>query len=286
MRVFIAVMADLFQFVCGPFTQTSEQFTVVKSGARPVTPSATASRPALLKARPSAAAIAATPKLPLLTEFSGSVLGSAYVITTTAEVLERPLWAFDSVCARLGYGMMVTILGYQGRFARIRYETGSAWVLKDQLSAQASDALPQFNSGTSYLAADSETKKLRRLINDDFFTAELYLPLLGVEYVTYRLQKIGLTIKWSAKRPRPAGSWQQLLKGQPGVTIKIAPKTGSIMEYQTEIGVGVIGYVEAVTPNETVTLASVGRDIEGQYLVETLTKEVWQALRPVWLQIQ
>lgn len=58
------------------------------------------------------------------------------------------------------------------------------------------------------------------------------------------------------------------------------------MEYQTEIGVGVIGYVEAVTPNETVTLASVGKDSEGQYLVETLTKEVWQALRPVWIQIQ
>lgn len=286
MRVLIAVIVDLFQFVCDLFTQPAEQFAVVKSGARPVTLSPTASRPALLKARPPVAAIAAAPKLPLLTELSGSALCNAYVITTTAEVLERPLWAYDSVCARLGYGMMVTILGYEGRFARIRYETGSAWVLKDQLSAQASDALPQFNSGSTYLAADSETKKLRRLINDDFFTAELYLPLLGVEYVTYRLQKIGLTINWSAKRPRPAGTWHQLLKGQPGVTIKVTPKTGSIMEYQTESGVGVIGYVEAVTPNETVTLASVGKGTEGQYLVETLTKEVWQEFRPVWLQIQ
>ena len=149
-----------------------------------------------------------------------------------------------------------------------------------------SDVRPHLVSGTTYLAADSETKKLRALIQDDFFTADLYLPLLGVEYVTYRLEQMGRFIDWSDIRPRPAGVWHQLLKGRSGVTVKVTPKTGSIMEYQTDSGEGIVGYVEAVTPGEDVTLASVGRYSNGQYLVETLPKEAWQALRPVWLQIQ
>jgi hypothetical protein len=142
-----------------------------------------------------------------------------------------------------------------------------------------------FTPGLCYLALDAETKKLRRLIKDEFFTTRVHSPLLGMEYVTYRLQESGRKIDWSNSiRPRAAGAWHQLLKGARGITIKISPKTGSIMEYGEGM-TAVLAYVESVTPDETISIASVGRYKPGQYSEEVLTKTAWQELKPLWLQI-
>jgi surface antigen len=75
------------------------------------------------------------------------------------------------------------------------------------------------------------------------------------------------------------------LRGTPGIHIGIMPKTGSIMEYMLQNDIGHLAYVEAVFPDERITLSEVNNPDHGIYNERTLTKEEWQALNPVFIQV-
>jgi hypothetical protein len=284
MQVLWAVLVDLWEFFTGCFRikNTKEAWPVETS------PLLIADRkPKLvLENKPPQTLLEASSAVETTAEVVSSSLGTAYVVVDKARAFQNPLWAFDTVSSVFDYAHPVTVLGYEGRFARVLDEAGSLFILKDELTTNKKDIFPNLDLGGVYLAATNETKKLRKIIRDEFFTAESYLPLLGVEYVTYRLGVNSIHIAWPETRPRPAGSWWEILKGGLGITIRVTPKTGSIMEYKNEDGLGFVCYVEAVSPEDTVTISSVGRQVEGQYLVEKLSKEEWQALQPLWIQVQ
>ena len=214
-----------------------------------------------------------------------SALPVGYIAVAKTGVMAKPLWAFDTQLNEYTYSQKVSVLGYEGRFVHILYQTESAWVLKDAITMNRTDIYPTFVSNNIYLAADSETKKLRQVIRDEFFTAELYLPLQAVEFVAYKLKEQNISIPWSKERPRLAGLWRDLLKGHLGVKIGISPKTGSILEGKLENGLGFVGYVAAVYPGDDISLLSVGKEVEGKYKEEKLSKEEWQALQAVFIQV-
>lgn len=214
-----------------------------------------------------------------------SALPVGYISVAKTGVMAKPLWAFDTQLTELTYGEKVSILGYEGRFVHILYLTESAWVLKDAITVNQADIFPTFIANNIYLATDSETKKLRQVILDEFFTAELYLPLQSVEFVHYKLKEQNINIPWGVVRPRPAGLWHDLLKGHLGVKIGIFPKTGSVLEGKSADGNPFLGYVTAVYPGDGISLQSVGKGSEGKYLEEKLSKEEWQALQAVFIQI-
>jgi hypothetical protein len=214
-----------------------------------------------------------------------SALPVGYIAVAKTGVMAKPLWAFDTQLNEYTYGEKVSILGYEGRFVHILYQTESAWILKDAITTNRADIYPTFASNNIYLAADSETKKLRQVILDEFFTSELYLPLQSVEFVYYKLKELNINIPWGKERPRLAGQWHDLLKGHLGVKIGIFPKTGSILEGKLANDVGFLGYVTAVYPGDGISLQSVGKEVEGKYLEEKLSKEEWQALQAVFIQI-
>ena len=214
-----------------------------------------------------------------------SALPVGYIAVIKTGIMAKPLWAFDTQLSEYTYGQKVSVLGYEGRFVHILYQTESAWVLKDAITMNRGDIYSTFVSNNIYLAADSETKKLRQVIRDEFFTAELYLPLQAVEFVAYKLKEQNINIPWGKERPRPAGLWRDLLRGHLGVKIGISPKTGSILEGKLESGLGFIGYVTAVYPGDDISLQSVSQEVEGKYLEEKLSKEEWQALQAVFIQV-
>lgn len=214
-----------------------------------------------------------------------SALPVGYIAVTKTGVMAKPLWAFDTQLNEYTYCQKVSVLGYEGRFVHILYQTESAWVLKDAITMNREDIYPTFVANNIYLAADSETKKLRQVIRDEFFTAELYLPLQSVEFVSFKLKEQNINIPWGEERPRPAGLWRDLLKGHLGVKIGISPKTGSILEGKLESGLGFVGYVTAVYPGDDISLLSVGKEVEGKYKEEKLSKEEWQALQSIFIQI-
>jgi hypothetical protein len=144
---------------------------------------------------------------------------------------------------------------------------------------------PELVSGTVYAEDSLETKKLRQYIEDEFFATELFLPLQPVELVMYRLKRHGLKIDWPAIRPRLAGTWQNILKGQSGIKIGLVPKTGAIIEYRNDDGTGFVGYTKAVKVDESIIIEGVGRKVVGEYREELIEKSEWQNWRPVWISV-
>jgi hypothetical protein len=209
----------------------------------------------------------------------------AYITKTQVRVWQRPVLTFDGEVSHLPFAARVELVGFEGRFAEIRYNGARGFVLKDEVTAVATELFPQFNVGEIYSANHPETKKLRRLQNDEFAARELYLPLQDVEFVSFELGRQHKSLPWGAVRPRIAGTWQNILKGKPTIQISITPKTGSILEFAREDGTGFVGLVESVGVDETITMTGVGRLIDGEYRREILQKAVWQEWRPVFIYI-
>ncbi len=220
------------------------------------------------------------------TNVDGLYGDAAYVLTPEAKAFHRAVWTFDGVVKSFPYAASVTVLGFEGRFARIVNDAGTLFILKDELTTHKEEVFADFHTGEIYSANHPDTKKVRRLLRDEFFAAELCMPLQAVEFVMYRLFVAGRTIAWKSTRPRLAGQWQNLLKGQMGIQIGIMPKTGAIFEYTKPDGSGFLGYTKAVHVDDSIVIEGIGRMIEGEYREEVLTKETWQELRPVWIAVQ
>jgi hypothetical protein len=277
MKLFFAVVVDLFEFVSSAFT-----FSKNKNADKP----ASGSILLLTKEVPSVV----RPELQQFVQKPVVAVGvlesteMAYVAVSAAKVMEQPRWLFDTVVMHSEYGDAVKILSYEGRFVQIQYKNQYGWILKDEITFNQNDVLPNLQEGKVYLATDAETKKLRQIIKDEYFAADLYLPLQSVEFVTYILERQGIKIAWPIICPRVAGRWQVILKGARGVFMTIAPKTGSVMEYYTQSGLGQVLYVKSVLPDETIILCGVGMTAEGVYSETKLSKANWQELGAVFIQ--
>jgi hypothetical protein len=201
-------------------------------------------------------------------------------------VYDKPVVAFDTLIFRVGYGQLVHIDAFQGRWAHMSIGDLHGWILKDALREQARDVQPVFLEGVAYDTHNDETRKLRMTISDQYQGEECGMMLQDNEYVTYMLHKKGLSIPWGMERPRIAGTWQRYLAGKRGVHISITPKSDSVMEYISEDGIGHLRYVLSVFPDDSVRLSGVGVEEEGVYDESMMAKEEYKELRPVFIEIQ
>jgi hypothetical protein len=195
-----------------------------------------------------------------------------------------PVVAFDTASLPLPYGTLVSVEKLGGRWAYITTGLYEGWVFKDVLLEQAKDVFPSFVDGVLYDKEHSETQKLRLCIGDAFLGGETQSLLSDVEYVTYKLGRKNIAISWGFERPRIAGSWQKKLRGRENIHIGINPKTDTVMEYVQD-DIGHLAYVEAVFPDATIRLSSVGLFEEGVFNESVLQKEEWRELRPVFIEI-
>jgi hypothetical protein len=274
MNTFLAVIKDLWDFIL-------EQLSVSE-----ISPHLEIANVAEVTTQPQ---VAATPIQPLPEKRVALPLhaagASVYVVVPEAAVFYRPVLTYDGVLTRVPYATGLSVLGYEGRFARVVVEDRTGFVLKDDITEQKKDIFPEFLSEEIYSNNHPDTKKVRTLLQDEFFAAPLYLPLQTVEFVVYRLRCEGRDISWPSERPRLAGRWQTILKGRSGIQIGVMPKTGAIMEFTKPDGTGFVGYTKAVHVDDTIVLQGVGRLIEGEYREEIITKEVWHEWRPVWISV-
>jgi len=209
-----------------------------------------------------------------------------YVASARARVYARATVFFDGVLEELPYASKIEILGYEGRFVHVRLdEVIKGWVLKEDITQNQSDIIPTFEVGQTYVSDNLETKRLRSYIADTFSATDLYLSLQPEEFAFYKIMHKGHKISWPKVRPRLAGSWQTVLKGQPGVKMSIEPKTGAVIEFMNSAGEGWVGYTTAVLVDETIKIEGVGHNNEGEYLEETIPKSEWLEWRPVWISV-
>lgn len=214
-----------------------------------------------------------------------TITGQPVVMAEDSVLLfQHPTKEFDAVQAVLPYGAEARLMREQGAWAEVSHGGKTGWVERDQLVSSQAQVRPYFVI-KEYCGATAETtKRLRRMIGDEFYGGRAELPLQAEEYVYYKLFIRGVFIPNVTERPRQAGRWQKLFAGQRGVHISVRPKTGSVVEYVTEADEGRLAYVEAVFPDESVSLSEVGEPETGFYSERTLGKEVWQALSPVFIQ--
>lgn len=258
-KAFIAVVIELWEFVCKQ-------------------------KPRLLLAPDTSVQSPFPSKVALMTVHAGGHPSPrAIIIEDIVPLLKGPMLAFDTCISILTFPESVSVLATEGEFSQVRIGSVSGWVKTTSLEVDEAKVFPRFLTGATYCTADTETKKLRRLLTDESLGTALQLPLQPTEFVIWKIQNVTQLHIWNAERPRLQGDWQKIFRDSRGISIGIEPKTSSVLEYHTDTGEGKIAFVTSVHPDRSVVIQSVGREVEGQYLEETLSVDVWREWRPVFI---
>lgn len=208
-----------------------------------------------------------------------------YAGSGVVPVYVHPTREFDGVIHTIMYGDMVMVSEWVGRFARVVVGTITGYILREDLIDRAAFVYPEFTIGLANGPDDPNTIRLRTMIGDVFGGGVLEYALQAGEYVVYKLKRKGIVVPWTAARPRVPGRWHVLLKGIRGVHSGVTPKTGAIMECTLHNDIGHVAYVEAVFPNETISISEANYPDSGIYNERTLTRDEWREMKPIFIQI-
>ena len=209
-----------------------------------------------------------------------------YAATKETPLYNGPTIAFDSCKTTIPYGALVLVVEPAGRFYRVIWDTHEGWVLKEHLADRASMVYPEFVHGEENSVDHTNTARVRALIRDEFGLGNSEFSLQAGEYVLYRLMRRGVRIVWPNDHvSRAPGSWHTILRGAPHIHIGVMPRVGSILEYADEHGMGHVAYVEAVFPDSMIAISEANFPHSGIYSERTLAKDVWRALRPVFIEV-
>lgn len=272
-RVILEVLKDLWDFICHEVrsffqqTQRENHVEVINSQQPEKLPNVIA-RPIIISQNK-----------------SGDLVGwSAYVKVDIAPCFSQPEQSVDTKLGSFLYGDKVMVVRTINNFVEVRTATMCGWLDEKDLTDDFNKVLPNFKNATIYGSGDEEVIKLRRLIQDEVLGQYLNLPLQSLEFALSVLKIKQTHVPWPAIRPRLPGSWKNILRGIKGVSMSLEPHTGAILEYAGDDGVsGFFGYVEAVRPDQSITLLSVGRVEEGEYRSEECSRDVWKEWRPVFI---
>lgn len=267
------VLKDLWNFVCHEFSGLSHgAYSLNKNATVGVEP------PRKIGSLLSRPIVASENK-------AGDLIGwTAYVQIDTVPYFSQPEFIFDTKLGSFSYGDKLMVICNVNNFSEVRTATARGWVDAKALAEDSHQVLPDLKPKIIYNAQHEQTVKLRQLIQDEALGQRLGLPLQSVEFVLSVLKRRQVLIPWLAERPRSPGRWKTLLKGLKGVTLSLEPHTGAILEYAGDDGVqGFLGYVEAVHPNLSITLQSVGREKEGEFRIEEFSHDEWKEWRPVFI---
>lgn len=260
------VLTELGQFVLG---------AILQSPVRPSTVSLPSLPPPLTPPIETREGVVAAPL---------STHTIAYCCQTDVPVYERPVRALDTVILTLAYAQSVVVERHEGQFTQVVVDERRGWVHKDTLVYDETVIFPQLSAGVYYDAHHPTTVAIRRYLHDHFAAVELVLPLLPSEYVMYWLARRNRSISWPAVRPRPVGRWHELLRGVRGIHSGIEPRTGSLMEWVSEKGIGELRVVVAVHPDLSLVVSGVSTETD-IFLEETIIEPVWRSVRPVFITV-
>lgn len=206
-----------------------------------------------------------------------------YADNIRVPVYKNPTIEYDAQIAEIPYGEMIMVLEPRGRFYRIMWNVIEGWVLRDDIADRAIRVFPEFIIGEENSVDHPNTVHLRAIVNDVFGLGRSEFALQAGEYVLYRLWKRGIHIEWPDVRPRVPGSWHKILKGAAHTHIGVTPKIGAIMEYMMTPEMGHLAFVEAIFPDDTITISEANFPDLGIYNERVLTKEEWKELHPVFI---
>lgn len=208
-----------------------------------------------------------------------------YADAPRVPIYKNPTIEFDAQIGEIPYAEMIIVLEPRGRFYRVVWETLEGWVLKEDIADRAVRVYPEFTIGEENAVDHPNTAQVRTLLDDVFGLRRSEFALQAGEYVLYRLWRKGIHIDWPEIRPRVPGVWHKILKGVPKIHIGVLPKQGAIMEYMMSPEMGHLAYVEAIFPDDTITISEVNFPDSGIYNERVLTKEEWKEMHPLFIEV-
>jgi hypothetical protein len=206
-----------------------------------------------------------------------------YVSGFNVPLYRNPTIEFDGQIATIPYGEMVMMREARGRFFRATWNKEEGWILREDVVDRAAHVYPEFKIGEENHADSPNTAHVRAILGDTFGLSRSSFPLQAGEYVLYRLWRKGVHPSWPGTRPRVPGLWHALLKGTQGVHVGVVPKSGSVIEYMMNNEAGHVAYVEAVFPDDTITISEANYPDFGIYNERELTMAEWKELKPVFI---
>lgn len=267
-QAFFSVLKDLWVFLCGREGSIEHSATVAPSTLRPVGVNVDSLVP-LRDGRDVA-------------DGQGG-LRRAFVSVESAYCLALPASTFDGLLFRLPYGVMVGVRRLQDGYAEVVYGGRVGWIAVTELCDDETQVFPQLQTNHYYGAQQREVVALRKCIQDVCLGGVAQLPLQSLEYMVYAISRHRPDFRWPDDRPRTPGMLHTILRGRSDIKMSIEPRTAAVMEVGSGEGSGFFGVVEAVQPDQSIALASVGRLAEGQFLRETFSRNEWKEWRPTFI---
>lgn len=199
----------------------------------------------------------------------------------------------DNIIITVDFGKEVSVIQEQDKWFKVKIEDKEGWVScyyltenpptkqtpELQKKESTSDVLPTFKIGVVNLANDSNTVKLRKIINDAFGCGANGYDLQCTEYVHYKIQQLGITINWPAERPRHGGRWATIFEKSGQYKILSSPKAGCAMSFTSGLknsNIGHVAFVEEIYNNEAIKISEANWPPPGKYCERILTKDQWQ----------
>lgn len=198
----------------------------------------------------------------------------------------------DNIIAKLPFRTKVVVVQENGDWFQVNIDDKTGWVSKFYLEEQVpvaledlqkkemvQDALPFFQNHEKNLATDANSIKLRKIINDEFGGGARRDDLQCVEYVHYKIQQMGTTIKWPAERPRNGGLWAGIFQRSGQYKILDEPKAGCAMSFVGSLknpNVGHVAFVEEVYQDGTIKISEVNWPPPGIYSERVIPKSQWK----------
>jgi len=211
-------------------------------------------------------------------------------------VRSTPEIKIDNIFEVLSHGQEVTKIEEQDKWLKIKYNSDKeGWVSSVYLTENKpvdgpqvapkedfQDAFPKFKRGVANLANDDNTIKLRKIINDEFGGGSNGWDLQCTEYAQFRIQQMGITIKWPTDRPRHGGLWAGIFEKRGLYKVLDTPKAGCAMCFTTGFrtpemnATGHVAFVEQVFDDGFVKITEANWPPPGKYNERRVPKAEWQ----------
>jgi hypothetical protein len=137
-----------------------------------------------------------------------------------------------------------------------------------------------FEVGLSYLFNHPDTIKIREIIKDEFGGGKNNWDLQCTEYVQYKIQQMGITIKWPVKYNRNGGMWATIFEKHGPYKVLDTPRQYCAICFppNERNPFGHIAFVEKVNDDESIYISEANWPKEGIYNKRPLKKSQWKDL--------
>lgn len=135
-----------------------------------------------------------------------------------------------------------------------------------------------FKKGISNLFNDPKVIKIREIIKDEFGGGKNNWDLQCTEYVQYKIQQMGIIIKWPVKHNRNGGMWATIFEKHGPYKVLDTPRQSCAICFppNERNPFGHIAFVEKVNNDESIYISEANWPKDGIYNERPLKKAQWK----------